>query len=193
MALEKIWQAIPASPILEIGPAASVRVASAGFYRAEMRVILRAVGEDNLTLKVKRVEKGFVYLSFLDGGVPDILPFASGTIEANEQEKKQLTLDDQDGDRYERSPTNADRNVLVSKEGEYLNTQNFDDVEGSVLGNIKLNTLVKVPYDDIEVTQFNNDGDPTEIFFRRNGNDVAIITITYNNDGDFQRAQVTHV
>ena len=135
MALEKIWQAIPASPILEIGPAASVRVANFGLFRTEMQVILKANGQENLTLKVRRVQNGFVYLSTIDNAIPNLSAYGtsnSGTIEVTEQERKIITFEDQDGDRYERAPTNADRQVLVDRAGEFYTRDNPLPIEGTI-------------------------------------------------------------
>lgn len=56
-----------------------------------------------------------------------------------------------------------------------------------------LNRLITVAYDDIEITNYTVDGDIAEITLRSSATNVATIAITYNVDGDFQRAQIVYV
>lgn len=52
-----------------------------------------------------------------------------------------------------------------------------------------LNRLIDIPHDDVEITEFNADGDPTIIEFREGGNLKITLNLTYNTDGDLQRVQ----
>lgn len=52
-----------------------------------------------------------------------------------------------------------------------------------------LNRLIDVPHDDVEITTFNADGDPTVIEFRENSNLKLTLNLTYNSEGDLQRVQ----
>jgi hypothetical protein len=69
----------------------------------------------------------------------------------------------------------------------------FDEIDAVGLDTVRLNTMVRVAYDDVEVTAYTVDGDVQQITFRSNTEDVAVINVTYNADGDFQRAKVTYV
>lgn len=54
---------------------------------------------------------------------------------------------------------------------------------------VALNRLIDVPHDDVEITTFNADGDPTVIEFRDNGELKLTLNLTYNTEGDLQRVQ----
>jgi hypothetical protein len=53
-----------------------------------------------------------------------------------------------------------------------------------------LNKVFSKPFDEIEVTAKNSDGDPTIITSKLNTTLVQTVTITYDVDGDFQKLVV---
>ena len=64
------------------------------------------------------------------------------------------------------------------------------NTDGST-NSLMLNKLIDVPHDDIEVTAYNLDGNPTTVLVRKSGSLVRTLTLSYNSDGDFQRVQRT--
>lgn len=73
--------------------------------------------------------------------------------------------------------------------GKFENTEQMS-IQGTVDVNV-LNSLIDVPYDDLEITQFTANGDPEIIEIRESGDLKRTLTLTYNADGDFQRVQRT--
>lgn len=63
--------------------------------------------------------------------------------------------------------------------------------EGSLSVSIKDNTsLFSKPYDTLIVLSKDDEGDPLSIKSRKNGKDVQLMTITYDEDGDLQSITV---
>lgn len=54
-----------------------------------------------------------------------------------------------------------------------------------------LNRVFSKPFDEIEVTAKNSDGDPTTIISKLNTTLVQTVTLTYDTDGDFQKLVVS--
>ena len=54
-----------------------------------------------------------------------------------------------------------------------------------------LNRVFSKPFDELEVTSKNDDGDPLVIVSRLNASIVQTVTLVYDVDGDFQKLTVT--
>jgi len=95
-------------------------------------------------------------------------------------------------DNYPNTGDIAD-SVRVGDGNETFTGTGLTEINKYALDVTSLNSLIRVAYDDVEVTQYNDDGDITQIEFRSATQTVAVASITYNTEGDFQRAQVTYV
>jgi hypothetical protein len=72
-------------------------------------------------------------------------------------------------------------------------TGSSTNIQKYLLDTMSANRLIRKEFDDIEVLNKNDDGDPTVIAFRSNGSLVATLNLTYDSDSDFARAQVVYV
>tara|TARA_R100000951_G_scaffold112739_1_gene113543 strand:- start:942 stop:1700 length:759 start_codon:yes stop_codon:yes gene_type:complete len=79
--------------------------------------------------------------------------------------------------------------VRVGNQEHELSFTTNDDVSKAAADVNALNKLIDVPHDDVEITTFNADGDPTVIEFREGGNLKLTLNLTYNTEGDLQRVQ----
>ena len=116
-------------------------------------------------------------------------------IESNQTNGTQVTrIVDENGNafrltRENNDPDNGDIHDSIrlgNQESELTFTKN-DSENKQAADVVTLNKLLDIPHDDIEITQFNLDGEPEIIEIKENGVLKRTLTLTYNAEGDFQR------
>ena len=159
MAIEGFWEYIPPINIISISPTrmGTVIPATTAGFKVGMMVTLR--NNTGLLQNYTVVYVDFEEVWVKDQkGFPDLSAFGpanAGVIEASEQKKIVVPEDDQDTDRWEKAPTNADRNVLVDQWGRFYSSQNPLAVQLSD-GSINVGTVNA----ELEVQLSHKDNDP---------------------------------
>ena len=191
MALENDWQQIPPVLITRDSPVSGgVAIDRAYGFRVAMLVTIKGNTLPNLNCQVKRVENGIVYVGHIGPQFKDFIDVSAytvalgSTIEATEQIKQVLPEDDQDNDRYERGPVNADRVVLVDTDGDLYDDKNPIPVEDVVISiNKPTITNVAAPFANTEVS-LTIPKTARKFFVQvRNGLAKAQISYVMNNSG----------
>lgn len=164
MALEGKWgQVGPIDIILPSPGFGIVRPENTALFKIGMIVVLSSsIRSDNY--KVVDVTKTAITVVTLVGNskvdMGDFDPSNSGTITAYEQAKIIVAEDDQDTDRWEKGPTNADRNVLVDQWGDFFSVENPLPVQ---LSNGQINIGTVNAQLETFLTHKDNDPDPGDV------------------------------
>lgn len=159
MAIEGKWAYIAPVNIINNSPRNGVVLPeSTALFKVEMTVVLENTSGSRSFI-VTRVDKTSVTLVTSDSkqsiDMSAYNPVNSGKISAPEQTKVSTPEDDQDTDRYEKGPTNADRGVLVDQWGDFYDVTNPVPVQLSD-GSINIGTVNA----ELEVFLTHKDNDP---------------------------------
>ncbi len=148
MAIEKKWEQIPPVPLVVSGTANGVVIVSSTFgFKTKQEVWLSATGEVKLPLEVKRVNSATQLIVGPRGknlqAVSDISVYTtakSATLEAYEQQRPSIPLQEHERAVYEEEPTVAKRTILVDPLGKMFSISNPVPVQLSD-GSINIGTV----------------------------------------------------
>lgn len=147
MAIERKWEAIPPRSLAQDGTAEGiVELSDARGFKVKQTVILRATGEPNLTLEVKRFLSPTQFRVgptnsslFTCSDISAYTVAKNATIEAQEQSRPSIPDKEFERAVYEEEPTVAKRVLLVDDFGNPYNDDNPLNVEATVNQNLAQN------------------------------------------------------
>lgn len=164
MAFEKRWEAIP--PVLFVANGTVDGVAtliSTSGFKVKQEVMLKATGQDTLLLEVKRVLSATqLILGPLKASITTVLNIsayttaAGATLEANEQPRPSIPLQEHERAVFEEEPTVAKRVFIVDELGQAHDEDNPFPVLATVSDNAPANRFafrVAYPTANVEMAQ----------------------------------------
>lgn len=122
----------------------------------------------------------------------------SASISANAQELPVYPEQEVERSTYQDGPAFARRSLLVDQSGNPIGEDNpltvsFDATTTECIPEAKigldtnrLNVLVPMPWDEIDIVSKNAFGEPTLVDYKKAGTTVATVTLTYDGDGDLR-------
>lgn len=199
MAFEQKWPAVSPRLFTTNGDAnGNIMVADTRGFKVKQAVTIRATGQPNLFVQVKRVigrrriivgpiqavagKESLQTRSDLTG----YTVAAGAFIFAEEQVKAKLKPDDIRQAVYEQEPTVAERVIGVDQQGEFYDEDNPLPIQN-------VNTLIRDRYDELDVVQKNACGDPLLINVKYEGVTIATLTIQYDLEFDLKNVKYTRV
>jgi hypothetical protein len=147
---ERLWAHVPAQLfILDGGSDGKITLLSTSGFKVKQNVTLKAIGQPNLLVQVKRVlNSTTLFVGPITSDINSRLDISNytvllgATIEAGFQSRINITNTDITRACYDEEPTLAHRNVLVDEFGKYYNSTNSFPVSlssGSIsIGNVRL-------------------------------------------------------
>ena len=186
--IEKRWAAIaPQNLTVDGTTTGTITVADAGLFKVKQVIKLASNAEDTISVVIQRIPNATqIEVGPLASRIYERLDVSaylvadSATIEADEQPRTTIGVDDTIRATYEEEPTVAQRIVQVNKNGDII-----DPVTATTISNVvTLNSAVDVQWDELEVTSINAAGDPLEIVYKLATVTQRTLTFTYDGSGN---------
>lgn len=191
MAIERFWREV-SEPFAANGTSNGViTVDDSEGFKVKAEVVISATSLPNLTIEIKDIPnrhtivvgpKGPEMSSRVDLSL--YTTASNSKIVQPRQKRPSIGPGEIDRATYEEEPIVARRIISVDEFGDLYGTSN--PIPVSIY-----NSFVKVPYDDIVLGYDPDTKDLVTATYSFKGEQVALLTLTYNDDGDLTRVQVT--
>lgn len=188
MAIEKFWAAVPPQAFTVNGTATGVvTIADSALFHVKQNVILASGTQPGISLRVNRIPSSTeIEVGPLTGSIKDrsdvsaYLVADSATITALEQSRPTIGPDDVIRAVYEEEPAVANRTLLVSSDGSYVDLAELIANQPT----IDVSNSIDVEWDTLSVTSKDANGNPLVITLEKDSVLSRTLTFTYDVDGD---------